>query len=115
VVLGDNQYVKIPSVTVRQFIVGALVVAVGRVAGNVNVGGNTNIAGNMGASGDANVDGGMNVAGNAYISGNVMLTTTSSLVQQVKINDGVRKHNSGAVVSVGRVWLETLILAEIRV
>jgi predicted acyltransferase (DUF342 family) len=87
------------------------------VAGNVNVGGNTNIAGNMGASGDANVDGGMNVAGNAYISGNVMLTTTSSLVQQVKIsNDGVRKHNSGAlVVSGGAVWLETLILAEIRV
>jgi hypothetical protein len=46
------------------------------------------------------VDGGMNVVGNAYI-GNVMLTTTSSLVQQVKIsNDGVRKHNWG----VGGVW-----------
>jgi hypothetical protein len=57
----------------------------------------------MGVSGDANVDGGMNVVGNAYISGNVMLTTTSSLVQQVKIrgNDGVRKHNSGALVVSG--------------
>jgi hypothetical protein len=41
-------------------------------------------------------------AGNAYISGNVMLTTTSSLVQQVKIsNDGVRKHNPGALVVSG--------------
>jgi hypothetical protein len=57
----------------------------------------------------------MNVVGNAYI-GNVMLTTTSSLVQQVKIsNDGVRKHNWG----VGGVWwggvAGTLILAEMSI
>jgi hypothetical protein len=66
------------------------------VAGNVNGGNNTVIY----ASGDANVDGGMNVVGNAYISGNVMLTTTSSLVQQVKIGATTESANTTR----GRWW-----------
>jgi hypothetical protein len=37
------------------------------------------------------------------LAGMLCLTTTSSLVQQVKIsNDGVRKHNLGGLVVVGR-------------
>jgi hypothetical protein len=67
------------------------------------------------ACGDANVDGGMNLW-KCHISGNVMLTTTSSLVQQVKI----RATTESANTTRGRWWClvgrcETLILAEIRV
>jgi hypothetical protein len=43
----------------------------------------------------------MNVVGNADISGNVMLTTTSSLVQQVKIRQRRSPHNLGALVVSG--------------
>jgi carbonic anhydrase/acetyltransferase-like protein (isoleucine patch superfamily) len=39
----------------------------------------------VGVGGNLYVDGNANVVGNADIIGNVMLTTTSSLVQQVKI------------------------------
>jgi hypothetical protein len=66
----------------------------------MNVGGNAIILSDIGVSGDANVDGGMNVVGNADISGNVMLTTTSSLVQQVKIRATTESANTIS----GRWW-----------
>jgi hypothetical protein len=53
------------------------------------------VVGDMDVSGSAVVYGGMNVVGNADICGNVLLTSGSSAVQQVHINDGVNRHNSG--------------------
>jgi carbonic anhydrase/acetyltransferase-like protein (isoleucine patch superfamily) len=54
-------------------------------------------------SGDANVDGGMNVVGNADICGNVMLTSGTSLVQQVHIRATTASSSStsGALVVSG--------------
>jgi predicted acyltransferase (DUF342 family) len=95
------QQVKIRATTAStDTISGALVVSGGaRIQGNVNVGGNAIILSDIGVSGDANVDGGMNVVGNADISGNVM-TTTSSLVQQVKIRATTESANTIS----GRWW-----------
>jgi hypothetical protein len=65
----------------------------------MNVGGNAIILSDIGVSGDANVDGGMNVR-NADMLGNVMRTTTSSLVQQVKIRATTESANTIS----GRWW-----------
>jgi carbonic anhydrase/acetyltransferase-like protein (isoleucine patch superfamily) len=94
------QQVKIRATTASTDTTGALVVSGGA---------NTKcecwwkrILSDIGSSGDANVDGGMNVVGNADISGNVMLTTTSSLVQQVKIRQ--RRSPQTQTRGVGGVW-----------
>jgi hypothetical protein len=98
------QQVKIRATTASTDTTGALVVSGGA---------NTKcecwwkrILSDIGSSGDANVDGGMNVVGNADISGNVMLTTTSSLVQQVKIRQ--RRSPQTQTRGVGGVWWGTL-------
>jgi hypothetical protein len=54
------------------------------------------VAGDIGVIGDANVDGSMNVVGN------VLLTSGSSAEQQVHIiDDGINRHNLGALVVAG--------------
>jgi carbonic anhydrase/acetyltransferase-like protein (isoleucine patch superfamily) len=68
------------------------------IQGNVNVGGNAIILKYW--SKRRCECGCMNVVGNADISGNVMLTTTSSLVQQVKIRATTESANTIS----GRWW-----------